>query len=168
MELENDETTAIESEILEPKPRMVRVVFAFDEPDAGVREPVLFAPIENEICDPVLRTAKTVMAVIDWDREDDGRIINIDAVFASLIEKHPDLFGLSVFARPHVLAQRCRQYQRRLTRYEVSPYEIYARLYNRAHPARHISARRLNRLQIQRALHLFYNRKMPTDYRRQR
>lgn len=75
--------------------------------------------------------------------------------------------NLSAHRRRLELARRCRQYQRR-GRYEVSPYEIYARLYNSAHPARHISARRLNRVQIQRALHLFYNRKMPTDYRRQR
>lgn len=100
--------------------------------------------------------------------------------------------SLSAHRRRFELARRCRQYRRpdslraiywaaprdlrRLerrdtadcARYEVSPYEIYARLYNRAHPARHISAKRLNRLQRERAWKLFYRDQMPADYRRQR
>lgn len=100
--------------------------------------------------------------------------------------------NLSAHRRRFELARRCRQYKRpdslraiywadprdlrRLerrdttdsTRYDVSPYDIYARLYNSAHPERHISARRLNRLQRERAWKLFYHHQMPADYRRQR
>lgn len=117
----------------------------------------------------------------------DGRVMGIlelnpdltAAICKGLVDMHFSHMGmsmswqsvggnLSAHRRRLDLARRCRQYQRRLTCYEVSPYEIYARLCNRAHPARHISARRLNRVQIQRALHLFYHHQMPADCRRQR
>jgi len=153
--------TTVESEVLEPAPRTMKSVITVDVPDAGTQTAIalLYRGAED------LPTGEMVVTFTI-----DGSALNLPAplCFRDLMDRHLDLFGANPFSRPHVLARRCRQYQRRLTRYEVSPYEIYARLYNRAHPARHISARRLNRLQRERALELFSKSQMPADYRRQR
>lgn len=143
--------TTVESEVLEPAPRTMKSVITVDVPDAGTQTTIVLYGLGGGAVVANVNKASLLAAFM----------------FRDLMDRHLDLLGVNPFSRPHVLARRCRQYQRR-GRYEVSPYEIYARLYNSAHPARHISARRLNRVQIQRALHLFYNRKMPTDYRRQR
>lgn len=144
--------TTVESEVLEPAPRTMKSVITVDVPDAGTQTTIVLYGLGGGTVVANVNKASLLAAFM----------------FRDLMDRHLDLLGVNPFSRPHVLARRCRQYQRRLTRYEVSPYEIYARLYNSAHPARHISARRLNRLQRERALELFSKSQMPADYRRQR
>lgn len=194
----NDGTTAIESAASHPTLRTMKSVITVGVPDygpdAGKRITFEGDVLGTELFHPPGGWRELVLDVNTGGESNFSVSIDLGAAdgrFMNILELNPDLtaviykglidmrFGpmsvswqsiggnLSAHRWRFELARRCRQYERR-SRYEVSPYEIYARLYNRAHPERHISAKRLNRLQIQRALNLFYHHQMPADYRRQR